>query len=50
MAPTWSPDSRFLVFTAISADGEPGLYVARADGNVKPRFLTAGDFAFWSEK
>ena len=49
-ATLWSPDSRLLVFTAISANGEPGLYVARADGNVKPRFLTAGDFGFWSWK
>jgi Tol biopolymer transport system component len=46
----WSPDSRFLGFTALTSDGSPGLFVARADGNVRPRFLTAGDYAFWSLK
>jgi TolB protein len=46
----WSPDSRFIAFTALSADGTPALYVARADGNIKPRFLVSGDYAFWSWK
>lgn len=46
----WSPDSRYTVFTAISSQGEPAVYVAHADGSVKPRFLTAGDSAFWSRK
>ncbi len=49
-ATIWSPDSRFIGFTALTADGSPGLFVARADGNVKPRFLTPGDQAFWSWK
>ena len=49
-ASLWSPDSKYLVFTAVSADGRPGLYVVRADGNIKPRFLAAGDFAFWSPR
>jgi Tol biopolymer transport system component len=44
----WSPDSRLIGFTALTADGSPGLYVAQADGNIKPRFLAQGDFAFWS--
>jgi Tol biopolymer transport system component len=46
----WSPDSRNIVFTALSADGAPGLYVVPADGSKKPRFLAAGDFAFWSPR
>ncbi len=46
----WSPDSRFIGFTALAADGSAGLFVAHADGNIKPRFLTPGDYAFWSWK
>ena len=46
----WSPDSRNLVFTALSANGHPGLYVVPADGSAKPRFLTFGDFAYWSPR
>jgi dipeptidyl aminopeptidase/acylaminoacyl peptidase len=46
----WSPDSRFIGFTALTADGSPGLFVARADGNIRPRFLASGDDAFWSLK
>ena len=46
----WSPDSRFIGFTAITAEGEAGVFVARADGRVRPRFLTAGDYAFWSPR
>ncbi len=49
-ATIWSPDSRYVVFTAISSQGEPAVYVAPADGRAKPRFLTAGDSAFWSRK
>jgi Tol biopolymer transport system component len=49
-ATIWSPDSRYTVFTAISSRNEPAVYVVRADGNTRPRFLTAGDSAFWSRK
>ncbi|MGD0726067.1 MAG: hypothetical protein ABSB63_10950 [Spirochaetia bacterium] len=49
-ATIWSPDSRYILFTALTADGSPGLFVARADRTVTPRFLTAGDYAFWSWK
>jgi TolB protein len=44
----WSPDSRFIGFTALTSDGSSALFVARADGNIKPRYLTPGDYAFWS--
>ena len=44
----WSPDSRYVVFTAFSQKGVPAVYVARADGSLRPRFLTPGDFAYWS--
>jgi Tol biopolymer transport system component len=46
----WSPDSKFVSFTALTAEGDAGLFVVSADGNVKPRFLTLGDDAFWSWK
>ncbi len=49
-ATIWSPDSSRIVFTALSPHGDPAVYVARADGSAKPRFLTAGDSAFWSWK
>ena len=46
----WSPDSRFIAFTAITNQGTPGIFVARADGNIAPRFLASGDQAFWSSR
>jgi TolB protein len=49
-ATIWSPDSRFIAFTAIAAIGSPAVFVAPADGKSKPRFLAAGDNAFWSWK
>ena len=49
-ATIWSPDSRSIVFTALAADGTPALFVARSDGNIKPRFITSGDEAFWSRR
>lgn len=49
-ATIWSPDSKYVVFGAFSASGDPSLYVVPADGNVKPRFLAKGDSAFWSWK
>ena len=49
-ATIWSPDSRFILFTALTEDGSPGIFIARADRTVTPRFLTSGDYAFWSWK
>lgn len=46
----WSPDSKYIAFTALTDKGSPGLFVVRADGNIKPRFLTSGDEAFWSSR
>ncbi len=46
----WSPDSRFITFTAIAADGTSGVFVSRADGDIAPRLISAGDYAFWSPK
>lgn len=49
-ATIWSPDSRLILFTALTAGGSPGLFVARADRTLTPRFLSSGDYAFWSWK
>lgn len=49
-ASIWSPDSRFILFTALTEDGSPGIFIARSDRTVTPRFLTPGDYAFWSGK
>jgi Tol biopolymer transport system component len=49
-ATIWSPDSRFILFTALTADGSPGLFIAKTDRSLPPRFLTSGDYAFWSWK
>lgn len=46
----WSPDSRYVSFTALTDKGVPGVFVAAADGNIKPRFLASGDAAFWSPR
>jgi Tol biopolymer transport system component len=46
----WSPDSRRLVLSAVNGEGEKGIYVVEASANLQPRFLTAGDLAFWSWK
>jgi Tol biopolymer transport system component len=46
----WSPDSKFIAFAALTDQGTPGIFVARADGNIKPRFLASGDEAFWSPR
>jgi len=46
----WSPDSRFLAFTAVTPDGTSAVFVSRADGNTQPRLLAPGDTAFWSPR
>jgi len=46
----WSPDSRYIVFSAFSRKGVPAVYVVRSDGRLRPRFLADGDSPFWSWK
>jgi Tol biopolymer transport system component len=46
----WSPDSKNLVIAAMNTDGTPGIYIAEASGNLKTRYITDGDLAFWSSK
>jgi Tol biopolymer transport system component len=46
----WSPDSRYFVFSAYAADSEAALFIAQADGNLKPRFIDYGENASWSRR
>jgi len=46
----WSPNSSYLVYTAYTPRGLPGVFVAEADGNIKPTKIADGDFAVWSWK
>jgi TolB protein len=46
----WSPDSQNLVLSAITQEGEPGIWVVPASGQLPPRFITPGLVAFWSWK
>jgi TolB protein len=46
----WSPDSQYLVLSAINEEGQPGIWVVPASGRLAPRFITPGLIAFWSWK
>jgi Tol biopolymer transport system component len=46
----WSPDSRYFVFNAYTADKKPALFIASADGNLKPRFIDFGENSSWSRR
>lgn len=46
----WSPNSRYLLFTAYTNKGVPGIFVAGASGNVRPSVIAEGDSAVWSWK
>ena len=43
----WSPDSRNILFAALSQQG-PGIMVSKADSNLAPRRVTDGMIGFWS--
>ena len=43
----WSPDSRNLVYAALT-DAGPHVMVARAEGNLVPRKMAQGLIGFWS--
>jgi Tol biopolymer transport system component len=47
-ATIWSPDSNNLVLSFLTGDGEPGIAVAAASGQLEPRVITQGYVAFWS--
>jgi len=47
-ATIWSPDSRYLVVSAIANESTQGLFIVPASGDFEPRFLTEGRLGFWS--
>lgn len=44
----WSPDSRYLVVSAVASEDVQGLFIVPASGDFEPRFLTEGRLGFWS--
>jgi Tol biopolymer transport system component len=49
-ATIWSPDSNNLLLAFQDADGNPGIAVVAASGQLEPRLLAEGFVAFWSWK
>jgi len=49
-ATIWSPDNNNLVISFLSPEGNPGIAVVAASGNLEPRILAEGLLAFWSWK
>jgi Tol biopolymer transport system component len=49
-ATIWSPDSNNLVLSFIDPEGNPGIAVVAASGQLEPRILTGGYLAYWSWK
>ncbi len=47
-ASIWSPNGRYLTYSAFTSQGFPGVFVSAASGSLKPQFVARGDFAFWS--
>jgi TolB protein len=46
----WSPDSLNLVLSFLDGEGNPGIAIVAASGQLEPRLLTDGFIAFWSWK
>lgn len=44
----WSPDNNNLVLSFLGSQGNPGIAIVAASGNLEPRFLAQGYLAFWS--
>lgn len=44
----WSPDSRYLVVSALANENTQGLFIVPASGDFEPRFLTEARVGFWS--
>ena len=47
-ATIWSPNSQYLVVSAVANESTQGLFIVPASGDFEPRFLTEGRLAFWS--
>jgi Tol biopolymer transport system component len=46
----WSPDNNNLVLSFLDQEGNPGIAIVAASGQLEPRFLAQGYLAFWSWK
>lgn len=46
----WSPDNNNLVLTFLDNEGNPGIAIVAASGQLEPRLLDEGFLAFWSWK
>jgi Tol biopolymer transport system component len=46
----WSPDSNYLVVSAVASEEQQGLFIVPASGDYEPRFLAEGNVGFWSWK
>jgi TolB protein len=44
----WSPDNNNLVLSFLDNQGNPGIAIVAASGQLEPRLLTNGYLAFWS--
>lgn len=47
-ATIWSPDNNNLVLSFLDSEGNPGIAIVAASGNLEPRLLAEGYVAFWS--
>lgn len=47
-ATIWSPDSNNLVVSFLTGEGQAGIAVVPASGQLEPRLLAPGYLAFWS--
>lgn len=46
----WSPDNNNLVLSFLDSEGNPGIAIVAASGQLEPRLLAEGYLAFWSWK
>ena len=46
----WSPDNNNLVLSFLDSEGNPGVAIVAASGQLEPRLLAEGYLAFWSWK
>ena len=49
-ATIWSPDSQYLVYSALEAHIGSGIFTVTASGDQSPTRIAVGDLAFWSWK
>ena len=49
-ATIWSPNSRYVTFSAMTSGGFPGVFVIASNGRFRPDFVAPGDLPFWSRR